>query len=323
MPRVSVVMSVFNGQRHLRTSLDGILAQEFRDFEFLVVNDGSTDGTRTILSEYEARDARIRVIDQENAGLTAALRKGCALAIGEFIARQDADDWSHPLRLERSIELLDRSPQVVMVSSWTQYVDPLGDVVETVERPADPDVATRRLLHERSGPPAHGSVTFRRDAYEAAGGYRACFYYAQDSDLWLRMGERGLIAYVPQYLYHARLSPEGVSAAHSRTQWLFGELGQQCRAARAHGLSEAAFLAEADALRGQLLNGAVSESGRRGRQAAANYRIGTSLSRRRNPRAREYFRKAIRLNPLHWRSWCRLCAEMLLAGRRTDPDDHG
>ena len=87
-----------------------------------------------------------------------------------------------------------------------------------IERDADPIEATRKLLYEKCGPPAHGSVMFHRAAYEAIGGYRSCFYYGQDADFWLRLAGSGQIAYVPEDLYHARLSPQGISAAQSDWQ---------------------------------------------------------------------------------------------------------
>ncbi|MGA2616472.1 MAG: glycosyltransferase family A protein [Thermoguttaceae bacterium] len=321
-PITSVVMSVYNGGRYLRESVESILSQEFADFEFLIVNDGSKDESPDILAEYARQDMRIRILDQENRGLTRALVRGCSEARGCYIARQDADDWSHPRRLRRSVEVLDRSPQLAMVGSWARYIDAVGDEVESVERPADPQVATHQLLHQRLGPPAHGSVMFRRSAYEAVGGYRACFYYAQDSDLWQRLASAGQVAYVQEYLYHYRLTPEAISGAQTPVQWQFGELGQRCNAARLRGESEEPFLRQAEALRTLVLEGKVTTSGVRRRRAAANYRIGTGLSRRGNPRARQYFWTAIRLNPLHWRSWCRLCAEFVRPPRQdvTPPD---
>jgi cellulose synthase/poly-beta-1,6-N-acetylglucosamine synthase-like glycosyltransferase len=318
VPKVSVVMSVYNGQRYLRRAIESILAQEFRDFEFIIVNDGSNDGSRAILAEYESRDPRIRVIDQENRGLTKSLIRGCAEARGEYIARQDADDWSHPRRLASCVELLDQQPECVIASSWSKCVDAEGDLVDAIERPADSRAATLALLHERIGPPGHGSVTFRRLAYEKVGGYRECFYFGQDGDLWLRLASIGGVVYAQEYLYTYLVTPSSISGAHSPAQFEFAELGHRCQAARMRGESELPFLEQAQRLRAQVLEarskGSDGPSVRLG-NAAANYRIGTCLSRRGNPRAKEYFWTAIRLNPLHWRSWCRLGAELLRPGR--------
>jgi len=311
-PRVSVVMSVYNGQRHLRSAIDCILQQTFRDFEFIIINDGSTDATAEILQEFKSCDPRVRIIDQPNAGLTVALCVGCRSATGEFIARQDADDWSDPTRLEKLVKLIDSRPDAVMVSSWATYIDDDGEIVEIVGRCADSDDATRKLLYERYGPPAHGTVMFRRRDYERIGGYRTCFYFGQDSDLWLRLAQVGQIGYVQESLYQWRMSVNGISGANSELQLQFGNLGQQCHAARLRGESEEAFVVNAEQLRQTLLSQRSARSTTRRQQAAAHYRIGTSLSRRGNPRAISHFWSAIRLNPFHWRSWCRLVAMLLL-----------
>jgi glycosyltransferase involved in cell wall biosynthesis len=309
-------MSVYNGERHLRWAVESILAQEFTDFEFIIVNDGSKDSSRDILAGYESRDPRIRVIDQENRGLTKALIRGCAEAQAEYIARQDADDWSHPRRLSRCVQLLDERPDCVMASSWAEYVDGAGDLVNTVERPADSREATRALICERAGPPAHGTVMFRRSAYERVGGYRQYFYYGQDGDLWLRLASVGDIAYVQEYLYRYLLASETISGAHSQAQFEFAELGHFCNAARLLGKSEEPILKQAEALRMRALERKAHGSIQRRGCAAANYRIGTCLSRRGNPRARNYFWTAICLNPLHWRSWCRLSVELFRYPRK-------
>jgi glycosyltransferase involved in cell wall biosynthesis len=310
--RISVVTSVYNGERHLHASVSSILGQSFRDFEFIIVNDGSTDDSREILAAFEASDSRIRVLDQSNSGLTSALRHGCAAAGGELIARQDADDWSAPTRLQSLVELLDARPNLVMASSATAYIDDEGEVIEKIARPTDPDQATHELLYEKCGPPAHGSVMFRRSAYDQVGGYRACFYYGQDSDLWLRLGRLGGITYSPEELYHARLSPCGISGAQGHWQSQFGDLGQQAHSARLRGESEEPFVAKAEKLRRELLSTNSKELTIRRQQAGAHYRIGTSLSRRGSARAAQHFRSAIRLYPLHWQSWCRLCGELFL-----------
>ncbi|HEY3964464.1 MAG TPA: glycosyltransferase family A protein [Planctomycetaceae bacterium] len=310
-PRISVVMTVYNGERHLPSAVESILRQSFSDFEFIIVNDGSTDGSRAILDDFAARDRRMKVIDQPNAGLTKALQRGCCAATGEFIARQDADDWSHPQRLERVVQLLDSCSAASMAGSWALHIDDDGEIVDRVQPPADPQEATRRLLHDCCGPPAHGTMLVRRSAYEQVGGYRTCFYYAQDSDLWLRLAQIGLVAYVPEELYHARLSPASISGSRSDWQLQFGELGRLAHAARMRGESDEPLVNRALRLRQELLERQAAISDINCQQSGAHYRIGTCLSRRDSPRARYHFWAAIRLNPLHWRSWCRLGFELI------------
>ena len=129
---VSVVMSVYNGASTLPATMDSILSQEDVELEFIVVNDGSTDGTGEILEAYARRDSRVRVIHQENTGLTRALIRGCAAASGEFIARQDAGDVSRAGRLATQANVLRTNPNVVMTSCGTQFVGPGGEFLYEV-----------------------------------------------------------------------------------------------------------------------------------------------------------------------------------------------
>src|SRR4030042_1971241 len=100
-------MSVYNGEKYLKEAVESILNQTFRDFEFIIINDGSTDGTGAILASYQQKDARIRIYNQENQGLIASLNRGCQLARGEYIARMDADDISLPQRLQRQLDYME------------------------------------------------------------------------------------------------------------------------------------------------------------------------------------------------------------------------
>ena len=193
LPQVSVVMSVYNGAGHLAETLDSVLSQQDCDFEFIVVDDGSSDNTATILDEYASRDTRLCVIHQENTGLTRALIRGCAEARGEFIARQDAGDISLPGRLKLQSDFLQKHPEAVMTGCAVQFTGPLHEPLYTASKPMLQLDAGFRILDiaHLSGPPHHGATMFRRDAYQKAGGYRAAFVVAQDIDLWLRLSEQG------------------------------------------------------------------------------------------------------------------------------------
>ena len=300
-------MSVWNAGATVARAIESILNQTFEDFEFVIVDDGSDDGSRRLIEEFAGRDRRIRILPQENTGLTRALVSGCSVARGEWIARQDADDWSEPRRLEKCLALAKKNPDCTIVSSWADYHGPAGELLEEVRRPQSSDEATAGLIHGQLGPPAHGSVMFRRDAYEQAGGYRPEFYFGQDSDLWLRMALRGKIAYVQEALYHYTLSPGAISGKFSDVQRRFGELGQLCHAARLKGESDQQFLGELAALS----VGVRLKSGSRAAQAGSNYRIGVQLARRGDPAAARYFREALRLQPLHWRAFVRLLLSII------------
>ncbi len=304
-PTVSVVMSVYNGAHYLRASLDSVLCQQGVDFEFVVVDDGSTDETPLILREYAKQDARVRVSSQENTGLTVALIHGCAIARGEFIARQDADDISMPGRLARQVRLLRSDPRLVFVSSHADVIGPDGEWLLTHERPADSFEATERLLNGGEGPPGHGSVMVREAAYEAVGGYRREFYFAQDCDLWLRLAEVGRLGYVPLVLYRYRVTPHSISGNRSGKQ-SFAALVDRCRDCRMRGQSESELLQESGALLQNIdLRRGASE-------ARTHYFIARVQLFRDLSAAERHLKAAVRLDPWQLRPWVCLLALPLI-----------
>jgi glycosyltransferase involved in cell wall biosynthesis len=300
MTAISVVMGVYNGAATFAATLDSILGQTERDFECIVVDDGSTDATPAILAGYSARDARVRVIHQANAGLTCALIAGCSAARGTYIARHDAGDLSDPDRFARQRALLEAEPRLAFVSCATEYVGPRGEPLYTAHTPghaskpiAPLDPGTPNGVIE--GPMHHGSVMFRRDVYERVGGYRQAFHYGQDWDLWYRLGAAGLFQSLPDVLYTARVTPESISASARAPQHALARLSLAAMRARSRGADESPFLAEASRI----------TAGKRGSRADGLYFIGEALRRNGDARAREYLRDAIRADPLHWRAWLR------------------
>lgn len=300
IPEVSVVMSVHNGQRYLRAALDSVVAQQGVEFELLVVDDGSCDSTPAILAEYAARDSRMRVLTTEHVGLTRALIKGCEQARGRFIARQDADDLSLPGRLCAQATLLRADARLAFVSCWAEVIGPEDESLYFEERPSDVADARDWLVRRRIGPPGHGTVMFRADAYRAAGGYRALFRYAQDSDLWVRLAWHGELAYVPQLLYRYRVQPASISATRIRVRAQYQRLVNRLHVARYAGEDEAAII-EATSLPGPSTDAAEA-----GSEAASCYFIGRCLMARGDKRGAHYLRRALRADPAHWRAWCAL-----------------
>ena len=174
-PKVTVLMSVYNGKRYLREAIDSILDQTFRDFEFLIINDGSTDSSSDIIRSYD--DSRIRLIENEkNIGLTRSLNKGLKLARGEYIARMDADDRSMPERLEKEILFLDKNKNVGLVGTYFLMVNKSGKVLSTFS-PGTSGLSEKLLEGNMFG---HGSTMFRADCIEKVGYYREEFRSAQD-----------------------------------------------------------------------------------------------------------------------------------------------
>ena len=301
-PEVSVVMGVYNGAEHLAQTLDSILSQEGCDFEFIVVDDGSTDDTGRILDERAARDNRLRVIHQQNTGLTRALIRGCAEARGEFIARQDAGDVSLPGRLAAQCAHLENNPGTVMVACGARFVGPDGEPLYEIVRTGDElDKGLSNLdVQTIQGPPHHGSTMFRKVAYISAGGYRTAFVVAQDIDLWLRLAEQGKCWGLNEVRYEARLAASSISGRRRLEQIRAGELAIECALLRRMGKADQARI-------DMETPPDVSAGGRTTRQEKSRffYFIGACLRKRDPMAAKRYFRRAVQENPLHFKALAR------------------
>lgn len=217
MPTVSVLMPVYNAERYLGQAVESILGQTFRDFEFLIINDGSTDRSGAILDAYAGRDRRIRVISRANTGYTVALNELLSLAAGELVARMDADDVALPERLTRQVDFLRTHGDVVCVGTSVQLVDGAGRVLREGHPAMDHDTIQHRAL-DGDCPLNHPSVMMRRAAVQAVGGYRPEFEPAEDLDLWLRLGEVGRLVSLPDVLMKYRQHPHSFSEQHQRRQ---------------------------------------------------------------------------------------------------------
>lgn len=216
-PTVSIVMSVYNGGDDLGPAIDSVLAQTFTDFEFVIINDGSKDNSLELLREYEQRDARIRLIDQANTGLTVALRRGVETSRGEFVARMDADDISMPTRLEKQVALLRSDNRLAIISCHLEHFFDDGTVkfVQTFEQ--NPRL-TQLFANFYNPIGGHGQILYRRSAYEAAGGYDPDYNLAEDYDLWTRILRHGELGIVPETLYRYRTGHESVTSRNKPAQ---------------------------------------------------------------------------------------------------------
>ena len=216
-PRVSVVMSVYNGEEHLADAVESVLEQSFRDFEFIIVDDGSTDGSRAILANYAGRDPRIRIVSQGNTGLTRALRNGVALARAPLVARMDADDLSLPHRFERQVALLDARPDLVAATCHIEHFHDDGSVrMVAKDIGPEPLIPLYNSFTNRIG--GHGQVMFRRSAYERAGGYDPAYRYSQDYDLWSRLLDLGGFGVVEEVLYRWRVGHGSITDRNKNAQ---------------------------------------------------------------------------------------------------------
>jgi len=214
-PEVTVLMSVYNGEKYLREAIDSILNQTFTDFEFLIVNDGSTDRTAEILQSYD--DPRIIIVDNEkNIGLTKSLNIGLRMARGEYIARMDADDMSMPDRLEKEVEFLETHRDYAVVGSFAKILNEDSEVISFMDRPIED--AQIREFFRRDNCIAHGSAMIRMRCLLDVEFYDESIARAQDYDLWLRLSEKYRLANIPKYLYMWRKHDEQIEAKHIREQ---------------------------------------------------------------------------------------------------------
>jgi glycosyltransferase involved in cell wall biosynthesis len=217
-PRVSVLMTVLNGERYLDEAITSVIGQDFADFELVVVDDGSTDATPSILERWAARDPRVRVLRNEtNLGISQSANLGLAAARGAYVARLDADDLCMPGRLRAQVEVLDRERDVVLVSTCYEVIDAGGRPLSREWRAAPPEVIAH-LMHFSNALGGHSQVMFRRDVVRELGGYREDFDVCVDYELWSRLVRRGRIVVLPLLGMKYRLHEARVSVVKRERQ---------------------------------------------------------------------------------------------------------
>jgi glycosyltransferase involved in cell wall biosynthesis len=211
MARYTVLMTVYNGMPYLPLAIESILNQTCRDFEFLIINDCSTDGSRDVILSYG--DPRIRLIDNAiNVGQTASLNTGLEHTRTEIVVRMDADDVSHPTRLEKQAGFLDAHPEVAVVGIHLNQIDAQGRVIGKVIRPAS-DLQIRWLQLFESSIPG-GSAAFRkRVVWDELGGFEPSIRFSQDWELISRIPKRYRLANIPEILYDVRSHAASANSA--------------------------------------------------------------------------------------------------------------
>jgi glycosyltransferase involved in cell wall biosynthesis len=203
-PLVSVLMPVYNAERYVAEAIESILSQTFRDFEFLIVDDGSTDGSRAILEPFAVRDSRIQLVSRPNTGIVAALNEMIGRSRGELLARMDADDISLPHRFESQIGYLNDHPECVMVGSRVQVIDPDGMPLTVMSDALTHEQLVEGLLANRGQLIHHPAVMYRKSVVVDIGGYRDIFDEAEDLDLFLRLAEVGKVVNIEEPLLKYR-----------------------------------------------------------------------------------------------------------------------
>ncbi|MGR3292444.1 MAG: glycosyltransferase [Candidatus Scalindua sp.] len=217
MPKISVVMSVYNGEKYLREAVESILNQTFSDFEFLIMDDCSIDGTPKILNDYQQKDKRIKVIKNDrNMGLTRSLNMAIKQSSGNYIARMDADDIAIKERLEKQVDFMERNPDVVLLGTSFYEIDKHGKELSCKLFPTtDRDI--RKMLI-KFNPFCHASVVMRHSAFDKVGMYDESILKTQDYDLWFRLASVGKVANLSDILMRRRYDDNNISIAQGNEQ---------------------------------------------------------------------------------------------------------
>lgn len=219
MPKISVVMSVYNGEKYLKESIESILNQTERDFEFIIINDGSTDNSLEILREYGGRDNRIKIVSRENMGLIFSLNEGVKLAQSNYVARMDADDISLPERFEKQLRFMEIN-DLAVCGTWAEAVDELGNKIKEMNyTPNLKKIRSFTLIHN---PFIHSSVMFRKDVFNKVGGYKKLFKNIEDYELWTRIIFKFKSGNIFENLLKYRLHPEQITRKNNLEMRLRG-----------------------------------------------------------------------------------------------------
>jgi glycosyltransferase involved in cell wall biosynthesis len=221
IPRISVVIPVFNEAALLPAALDSVLWQTFEDFECIVVDDGSTDATPRILAAHAAHDPRFQIITQRNGGISRALNAGLSAATGEWIARLDGDDIMLPDRLARQLDFAQSQPGLAACGCDYDIIDMAGQRHGTRHPlPRNVDELNRILAAGEPLTFTHPTMLYRRDLALRLGGYRAGFEPCEDVDLFARMLATGApILILPETLMQYRIRPGSVSGRNAGRQF--------------------------------------------------------------------------------------------------------
>lgn len=237
-PAISIIMPVRDGAEWLAEAVASIRAQDFDDFEFLIVDDGSDDGTAAMLSAFAAHDRRVRLLQQAPQGIVAALNTAIAAARAPYLARLDADDRARPDRLGKQFAFMEAHPEIGLLGTSAEVIDAAGNVAGGFAPPTD-HARLARLL-SRTNPFVHSSVMMRTALVRRLGGYRAAFRAAEDYDLWLRMAEAGGIANLADALTQYRRHDANLSRRDAVRQSFSVRLGQRSAAGRRSGAGDPA-----------------------------------------------------------------------------------
>ena len=210
-PTISVVMPVYNAEKYVREAIESILNQTFENFEFIIIDDGSIDGSAEIVKSY--KDPRVIVIQQENKGNPVARNAGNGIAEGKYIASMDADDISHPNRLSKQFDYMENHKTCVALATDGIIIDEQGNRICSSKNTLTEE-ELRKQLPERN-PFTHGSMMIRKDVLSMCGGYKE-LRNGSDILLWIDLQKHGELHILDESLYYYRITPGSVDSNSSK-----------------------------------------------------------------------------------------------------------
>lgn len=207
MTKISVIMPVYNGEEYIKNTVESVLGQTFSDFEFIIIDDGSTDNTLNILKNFS--DNRIKILNQNHGGIVKALNLGIKESQGEYIIRIDADDICISNRFEKLITYMNENPNVSVCGSWVRKIDKEGNVIGELKYPPidHKDIKRYAILHN---PFIHPSVIVRKKVFDKVGLYKN-FKHNEDYELWTRVLKVGRGHNIPEFLIDYRIHQNQVT----------------------------------------------------------------------------------------------------------------
>jgi len=212
-PKVSVIMPAYNSEKYIGTAIESILNQTYKDFEFIIVNDCSTDNTLQTIQSYSKKDRRIKVIDSKvNLKVGKAGNKALQEAKGDYIVRLDSDDWSYPERIEKQVKYMDEHPDIVLSSGNMEICDEKLNVKNRSNLPTQPEEIMRVLL--QYNPTVHSAMIYKRKEALELGGYS--LDAAEDYMLVIDMSSKGKLGNLDDILVKYRVSNNSVSSQKAK-----------------------------------------------------------------------------------------------------------
>lgn len=216
-PKISVLMPVHNGEKYLSTSIKSILSQSFKNYEFIVIDDGSIDNSLKIIESYKQKDKRIIVIrNTSNIGTTKSLNKGLLIAQGKYIVRMDSDDWSYPERLKKQYEFMEKHLDVGVSGGTIEVCDKNLNKLNVREYPLT-DKAIRKIIFSYS-PFAHSATIWKAELMKMVGGYNSNIPLSQDCELYFKIGQYAKFANLNTKLIKLRMHKNSSSASKDLLQ---------------------------------------------------------------------------------------------------------